>query len=136
MMRKLQHLTIVAMAVTSKRLPYDELLEALGLQNVRDLEDLIIDAIYADIVHGKLDQRKRHLEVDYAIGRDVRASDVGQIARTLQEWSGTCETVLQCIEQQIVRANEKKAVILRGRTEIDVEVSGCECVCGVSLLVD
>lgn len=135
MRRKLQHLTIVSMAVRSKRLPYDELLAELGVQSVRELEDLLIDAIYADIMHGKLDQCKRQLEVDWAIGRDVRPADIGQIAETLQQWSAACETVLQCIEQQIVRANDKKAVILQNRTEIDSEVGaqlGATARCQVS----
>lgn len=122
MRRKLQHLTIVSMTVKSKRLPYDELLTALRIVNVRDLEDLIIDAIYADIVHGKLDQHKRHFEVDYAIGRDVRPGDLGQIVSTLKEWSGACETVLKCLELQIERANDKKATQLRNRGEIDAEI--------------
>lgn len=122
MRRKLQHLTIVSMAVQSKRLPYDELLAALRIGNVRDLEDLIIDAIYADIVHGKLDQHKRHLEVDFAIGRDVRAGDLGGIVRTLEEWSGSCETVLKCLELQIERANVMKVAQLQNRGEIDTEI--------------
>lgn len=110
------------MAVRSKRLPYDDLLTELGVHSVRELEDLVIDAIYADILHGKLDQRKRQLEVDWAIGRDIQPADIGQIAETLQQWSAACETVLQCIEQQIVRANDKKAVILQNRAEIDTEI--------------
>lgn len=49
--KKLKHLTILALATQKKTLPYDELMVELGLKNVRDLEDLIIEAIYA----GKLD---------------------------------------------------------------------------------
>lgn len=122
MRRKLQHLTIVTMAVQTKRLAYDELLQELGIANVRDLEDLIIDAIYANVIHGKLDQQKRQLEVDYTIGRDVRMEDIGQMTETLKQWSAACETVLQSIETQIERANEKKASILSGRTDIDAEI--------------
>lgn len=45
--KKLKHLTILTMATQKKTLPYDELMAELGLKNVRDLEDLIIEAIYA-----------------------------------------------------------------------------------------
>lgn len=47
MKKKLQHLTIVSMAIKCKCIPYSSLLEELDIKNVRDLEDLIIEAIYA-----------------------------------------------------------------------------------------
>lgn len=45
--KKLQHLTIVTLATREKCIPYSSLLEELSIKNVRDLEDLIIEAIYA-----------------------------------------------------------------------------------------
>lgn len=46
--KKLKHLTILTMATQRKTLPYDELMSELDLNNnVRHLEDIIIEAIYA-----------------------------------------------------------------------------------------
>lgn len=123
MKKKLQHLTIVSLAIKSKCIPYSELLTELDIKNVRDLEDLIIEAIYADIIHGKLDQKNKQLEIDYAIGRDIRPDDVTSINSTLQEWCDSCETVLKCIEDQIVRANKEKARRLQKKESIDKEIS-------------
>ena len=67
-------------------IPYAVLLEALALRNVRQLEDLVIEAVYADVLRGSLDQRHQRLEVDYSIGRDIQRQDLRAIARTLQEW--------------------------------------------------
>ncbi|KAJ8676207.1 hypothetical protein QAD02_011993 [Eretmocerus hayati] len=107
--KKLQHLTIVTLATKSKCIPYSTLLEELDIKNVRDLEDLIIEAVYADIIHGKLDQKNSQLEVDYAgLGRDVRPGETGGVADTLSEWGQACSTILDCIEQQVVRANAEK----------------------------
>lgn len=50
------------------------------------LQDLIIEVIYADIIHGKLDQKNQRLEVDYAIGRDIRSEAVPEIINVLQDW--------------------------------------------------
>lgn len=50
------------------------------------LKDLIIEVIYADIIRGKLDQKHQRLEVDYAIGRDIKEEDVGEIISVLQDW--------------------------------------------------
>ena len=46
--KKLKHLTILTLATQRKTLPYDELMVELELNNnVRHLEDIIIEAIYA-----------------------------------------------------------------------------------------
>lgn len=45
--KKLKHLTILTLANQRKTLSYDELMIELDIKNVRHLEDLIIEAIYA-----------------------------------------------------------------------------------------
>lgn len=47
MEKKLRLLTVLTMATESKSIPYDELLAELNFRDVRHLEDLIIEAIYA-----------------------------------------------------------------------------------------
>ncbi|XP_037943264.1 COP9 signalosome complex subunit 7-like [Teleopsis dalmanni] len=47
MLKKLQQLTIVSMAVKRKCIKYDLLMEELEITVVRQLEDIIIEAIYA-----------------------------------------------------------------------------------------
>uniref|UniRef100_U5ERR9 Putative cop9 signalosome complex subunit 7 n=1 Tax=Corethrella appendiculata TaxID=1370023 RepID=U5ERR9_9DIPT len=123
MCKKLQHLTIVTLAIKNKCIPYSELLIELDIKNVRDLEDLIIEAIYADIIHGKLDQKNKQLEVDYAIGRDIRKDDITEIIGTLQEWCDSCETVLGCIEDQIHRANTEKQKRIKHKENIEQEIA-------------
>ncbi|XP_050310946.1 COP9 signalosome complex subunit 7b isoform X2 [Anthonomus grandis grandis] len=120
--KKLQHLTIVTLATKSKCIPYDVLLKELEIKNVRDLEDLIIEAIYADIIHGKLDQKNSQLEVDYAIGRDIRPEDINTIVNCLQDWSSACDKVLHCVESQICRANSEKSSAMLRQLEIEQEI--------------
>ncbi|XP_046995186.1 COP9 signalosome complex subunit 7a [Schistocerca americana] len=120
--KKLQHLTIVTLATKSKCIPYSVLLQELDMKNVRDLEDLIIEAIYADIIHGKLDLKNSQLEVDYAIGRDIQPADLGSIVSTLQEWCDSCETVLSCVEMQINRANSEKNRRLKHKEAVEQEI--------------
>ena len=47
---------------------------------------MIIEAIYADIIHGKLDQKNKQIEIEYALGRDIKPETVGVIADVVQEW--------------------------------------------------
>lgn len=74
-------------------------------------QDLIIEAIYADVIHGKLDQLNNQvllvyfviftrkclsvkfdvlglfqLEVEYAIGRDITPENLNSTVRVLDEW--------------------------------------------------
>lgn len=47
MTKKLKHLTIVSMAIEQKCIAYGDLQDQLVIANVRDLEDMIIEGIYA-----------------------------------------------------------------------------------------
>ena len=60
---KLRQLTVVQMADASVSMPYDELMAALEMPSVRELEDMLInECIAPGLVRGKLDQRRRAFE--------------------------------------------------------------------------
>lgn len=120
--KKLQNLTIVTLSLDSKCIPYDKLLKELDISNVRELEDLIIEAIYSDIIHGKLDQRNSCLELDFAIGRDILPGDVNNMITEFQAWSDSCANVLKAIETQIENANQQKTQHLAHSNAIEQEI--------------
>ncbi|KOB68829.1 putative COP9 signalosome complex subunit 7A [Operophtera brumata] len=64
--KKLQHLTIATLATQEKCIPYN-------------------------IIHGKLDQECKRVEVDVALGRDARLEDAASIADILSDWCNACE---------------------------------------------
>ena len=49
---KLRHLSIVSLASKCRTISYRTLCEHLGIDNIRELEDLIIEAFYADVIKG------------------------------------------------------------------------------------
>lgn len=98
---KLKHLTIVSLAAERRLLPYSDLLKALDMPNVRELEDLIIDAIYLDILRGKLDQKEEQLEVEYTMGRDLEPGKLEQVLFALQSWAETTSGVLATLDGKI-----------------------------------
>ncbi|EHB00120.1 COP9 signalosome complex subunit 7b [Heterocephalus glaber] len=133
---KLKHLTIVSLASRMKCIPYSVLLKDLEMRNLRELEDLIIEAVYTDIIQGKLDQRNQLLEVDFCIGRDIRKKDINNIVKTLHEWCDGCEAVLLGIEQQVLRANQYKENHHRTQQQVEAEVrKGCHVPLWVLLAV-
>ncbi|TPX67524.1 hypothetical protein SpCBS45565_g03707 [Spizellomyces sp. 'palustris'] len=100
-LKKLKHLSIVTLSGDNRTLNYDLLLQYLDIPNVRELEDLIIDAIYQDLIRGKLDQQKKCLDVEYAMGRDLQPGQADRILTVLGAWARTSETILTNIDEKI-----------------------------------
>ena len=61
-------------------------MQYLDIPNVRELEDLIIEAIYQDVIKGKLDQKRKQLEIEYTMGRDLRPGQIDQMLEVLGAW--------------------------------------------------
>ena len=72
MTKKLRLLTIASIATKEKTIKYEHMQKVLGIDGIRELEDLIIDGTNNSVLQGKLDQKSKHFEVDYAMGRDIR----------------------------------------------------------------
>jgi len=122
MRKKLRLLTIATTATKDKTIQYDYLQKALGIESIRELEDLIIDGTNNSVLQGKLDQKSKHFEVDYAMGRDIRKSDISQISATLQQWCDNCDAMLSCIDEQVLRANSMKEKYVEHKKEIERQV--------------
>lgn len=86
----------------------------------QQMDYIVLESI--DIIHGKLDQKNKQLEVDYAIGRDIRPEEIKKISATLKEWCDSCESVLQTIENQIDRANSAKSMRTKHTEDLEAEV--------------
>jgi len=103
--RKLKQLTLVSLSSQSRLIPYYVLQEQLEISALRDLEDLIIDAIYQGIIQGSLDQRKQQLEVEFAMGRDIQQESVDKMIGVLRNWSNQSDILLKNIKDKISHAN-------------------------------
>ena len=123
MVIKLRHLTIVSLAIQNKYIAYDMLLKELDMKNLRELEDLIIEVIYANVVQGKMDQRNNRLEVEQTIGRDIKSEDLKAMSKVLSDWCRNCDNVLRSIELQINNANSYKEENNRIKQQIEQQVS-------------
>lgn len=109
MAKKLQLLTLMTLAADNKFLSYESLSKELCVENPRELENLLISAIYEEVIKGRLDQLNSRLEIHWSAGRDVKPNDMMNIIETLTSWCSGCEKVLTNIEQQVVNADQKVA---------------------------
>ncbi|OBZ79095.1 COP9 signalosome complex subunit 7a [Grifola frondosa] len=106
---KLKHLTLVSLAMESRILPYAQLLNVLDMPTIRDLEDLIIDAIYLDVLRGKLDQREQQFEVEYTMGRDLEPGKLESLLQSLQNWASTTSAVLATLDNKLTELAARAA---------------------------
>ncbi|KAI7685481.1 COP9 signalosome complex subunit 7b [Sarcoptes scabiei] len=105
MRQKLRQLTILSSAKYCRHISYQVLLDELDLNSTRELEDLIIELIYSNVLK---DQVNKCLEVDQTIARDVRDEDFQTITNILGDWLRSCENILMKIETQIQKAKNMK----------------------------
>ncbi|KAF9155459.1 COP9 signalosome complex subunit 7a [Actinomortierella ambigua] len=105
---KLQQLSIVTLSEQTRVIPYKDLLSYLDISNVRQLEDLIMDAIYQDVLKASLDQKLKQVEVQSAMGRDLRPGQAQQMLATLAEWKQRSETLLRELDAKMNQVIEQK----------------------------
>ena len=68
-------------------LGYDELKKALDINDIRQLEDLLIEAMFTGLINGKLDQKNKMLHVHSTFGRDVRdENQINLLVKKLMAW--------------------------------------------------
>jgi len=122
--RKLKQLTIVSLSSKSRLIPYSVLQQQLDITALRDLEDLIIDAIYQGIIQGSLDQKKQQLEVEAAMGRDLKPESVERMITVLRAWSSQSDTLLKTIKDKVSHATFMFEQEKRRREEFEKKVEG------------
>ncbi|KIK99227.1 hypothetical protein PAXRUDRAFT_822995 [Paxillus rubicundulus Ve08.2h10] len=108
---KLRYLTVVTLAAERRILPYYLLLQELKVESIRELEDLIIDAIYLDILRGKLDQKEQQFEIEYTMGRDLEPGKLECVLVALHNWATTTASVLAELDQKLTEAATHNAMV-------------------------
>ncbi|CAH8458033.1 unnamed protein product [Schistosoma intercalatum] len=106
--RKLKQLSIIDEAHNQKHIPYGLLFKKLDIASSRELEDLVIELFYLEAITGKLDQQKALLEVNSAIGRDIRIEQIDELHQKLDSWGVRVESVLAHIANEIKMVNERR----------------------------
>lgn len=115
---KLRQLSLLSLASDRSSLSYDALQRALGLSSPREVEDLVITAIYAGLLHATLDPARQAVSVtSVAPLRDLAPGTIPDMIGALQNWAGRSQSTLGDLEEQIksfrdaatVREREKRA---------------------------
>src|SRR5277367_3691067 len=74
---KLQQLSLLTLAQNPTNLTYENLMRELGITSTRDLENLVISAIYAGLLSGTLDPHRQRVSISSISPlRDVSPSSI------------------------------------------------------------
>lgn len=87
------------------------------MSSTRALEDLLIEAIYSDLLVGKINQKQQVLEVDSVVGRDVRpvssssggAKSIEGMMAALGDWYAQVGETLANLDYHIEALRKKEA---------------------------
>ncbi|KAI1871988.1 uncharacterized protein JN550_004191 [Neoarthrinium moseri] len=99
---KLRQLSLLTLAKDPHNLSYSSLQSALGLSDSRAVEELVISAIYADLISAQLDPRNQAVHVSSVSPlRDLAPGSIPSVLASLQAWSSRCTSTLADLESQI-----------------------------------
>lgn len=108
--QKLRQLSFLTLAKDPKNLSYASLLQSLALETPRELEDLVISAIYAGLVSGTLDPYNQVVNLSSVSPlRDLPPNSIPYMISTLNEWSSRCISTLSHLEKQIAQVKADAA---------------------------
>lgn len=120
---KLRILTIAIEASASKTLMYSDLLPKLGLASIKELEALLIQAVYSDAIACKLDQAKQCVFIQHTIGHHVKPEHYSTLLTALSAWAETCDNSVSEIKGEVSSACLKKKQVMRQQEEFAKSVS-------------
>jgi COP9 signalosome complex subunit 7 len=88
------------------------------METERELEDLVISAIYAGLVEGTLDPYNCRIQISSVSPlRDLPPHSIPSLLTTLSNWSSRCSSTLLDLERQI--ASIKAAAAQRAKEEAE-----------------
>eukprot|EP00033_Pygsuia_biforma_P001223 GCRY01001388.1.p1 GENE.GCRY01001388.1~~GCRY01001388.1.p1 ORF type:complete len:206 (-),score=28.73 GCRY01001388.1:105-722(-) len=110
---KLRLLTIVTEARDEKNLSYDSLLPKIGLENVREFENLAIKGVYKGLFHIKMNQLSGVLHITGCFCRDVHEKDLKPLLEKVNSWGKQTIEVLSLLQERIEFARNQRENNLR-----------------------
>jgi len=120
---KLRQLSLLTLARSRQNLTYDALKTQLELDDARELEDLVISAVYAGLLDATLDPHRATVQVhSVAPLRDLAPGAIPPMITSLKAWSDRCGNTLEHLERQIEGVKAEAARRAREKKDADEKV--------------
>lgn len=99
---KLRQLSLLTLVRDRSNLSYEALQKALDLPAARDVEDIVISAVYAGLLNATLDPARATVHVSsVAPLRDLSPGAIPDMISVLQTWADRCTTTLGSLDEQM-----------------------------------
>ena len=79
---------------------HEHIFSSLALSDIREVEDLIIQANYKGLIVGKMNQELRQLEVESCRSRDVKLEDLDVMLETLEVFGQNAKSMIGRLHEQ------------------------------------
>lgn len=80
---------------------YEKVMGEVGLGSVREMEDLVIEAVAEGLLEVQLDQRAEQLEVIRCFSTNLEDGDVERVLGELSAWKQRCSAAIDGIGRRI-----------------------------------
>mmetsp|Transcript_34749 Transcript_34749/g.61147 ORF Transcript_34749/g.61147 Transcript_34749/m.61147 type:complete len:238 (+) Transcript_34749:90-803(+) len=99
--RKLKMLTLSTMAAQEHVLSFEMLQQQLHVLTVRELENMVIDSVYAGLLEAKIDHRSKSVQVMSAFGRDLPSEKVPDLLAKLKSFAVQVDNIERLVVGQL-----------------------------------
>nr|CDJ95291.1 Proteasome component region PCI domain containing protein [Haemonchus contortus] len=114
-LRQLSLISLAANSTSNRQIPYAEAMQYLRLNSVRELEDVVIDAIYNKFIKARLDSKGQFIEIDDWASRDTPVNTIPTIIATLSDFARRVEDVRN---NAVEDANRRDAQVVADRKRV------------------
>lgn len=121
--QKLRQLSLLTLARDRANLSYANLQEALDLPDARELEALVISAVYAGLLHATLDPARAAVQVtSVAPLRDLHPGAIPDMIASLKNWGDRCTSTLADLDLQVSEIRDNAAKRQKDQRAADAEL--------------
>ncbi len=120
--KKLRQLSILSAAANNRIIPYSILKQVTGVIIIRELEDLIIETIYAGVLQGRLNQKEQLLRVHDFLARDVKPSDVDELLDYLNNFDRHITNLMTSFENGKQVIQHSRAIAVKEANDLQDQV--------------
>jgi COP9 signalosome complex subunit 7 len=121
--QKLKQLSLLSLYKSPSSFNYASLKTQLDISSTRDLENLVISAIYAGLLEATLDPHNQQVHVSsIAPLRDVAPASIPSLINSLNEWSARCTSTLSTLETHIAKIRADAAKRHKEETEWNADL--------------
>lgn len=120
---KLRQLSLLTLTRNKAALKYSALMSSLQLQTKRELENLVVSAVYAGLITAKLDPAHGVVRVSAVSPlRDLAPGTVPHLLSELHQWHDRCRAALDDLDAEIATIRQAAITKATEKAEWDVRM--------------